>query len=99
MPDVIACFEGKACYLELKALPHTNVQIRTSQYGWIRHNNRPRCRCFILNQDPKTSAIQVWDADCIKIEEGRKVHVKVISDPLAICAPHELKPILEELLK
>ena len=64
--------------IELKAQPHTNVQIRSSQIAW--HIKAVGGNSWILNMDPKLKSVTGWKFPFM-FEPGRKGHAKILSEP------------------
>ena len=64
--------------IELKAVPHTNVQLRASQIAW--HVKANGGKSWVMNMDPKLKSIAAWKYP-FKYEIGRKGHVKITSEP------------------
>lgn len=65
VPDLIACYRRTACYIELKALPHTQLKIRNSQLAWMLTHSEVRCNTFILNFCAKSQTVGLWDCPTI----------------------------------
>lgn len=71
-------------FIELKACPSTNLQIRSEQYAWLRKANMHGVMCslvfLVINEDPNSREITVVPEyylkdDCVSIT--RRGHVRL----------------------
>ena len=81
VPDLWVCHRGFQLWIELKAAPNTNVQIRKSQYAWITRMQWQGIRTWIFNRDPKRKEVILAWCPHFEVEEGRKDFLKITSQP------------------
>ena len=93
MPDVL-CVPAmeQPVFIELKALPWTNVQLRKSQVAWITEFASKGGLVWVFNRDPKTKIIHGYRAP-FPIVKGRKDHGKIEAEPtMVVTKLSQLKP-------
>ena len=93
IPDTLVVPRGEhAVFIEFKAIPASNVQIRASQAAWITAFSHNGGTVWVFNKCPKTNTIQGWLAP-FKLVEGRKGHAKIDADPTILVSElKKLKP-------
>lgn len=64
-------------WLELKACPSGNVQLRKNQYARCMRKAQVGGKVILMNRDPKTKIIQTWIFP-FKVEPGRLDHVRIV---------------------
>lgn len=79
VPDIWMHHNHSYAWIELKANTRTNVQIRSSQYAWIRAAQRRGIHVWVMNRSPDHE-IQVWTRD-FEVTPGKKNYLKITSFP------------------
>lgn len=94
IPDVWICHrQGPLSYwLELKACPTTNIQVRSVQYAWACSRCTEHFGPLVLNRDPKTRVVSIYHLPLAQVVQGRAGHLKILSEPLWRGPMHEFAP-------
>lgn len=95
-PDLFCRVSGYFdIWVELKALPSTNVQIRGDQFAFLlEHGQYFNTPCWVWNGDYKKDVFTGWRWP-FQIGEGRKGHVKITSAPNIVCPLSKIKTDLK----
>ena len=89
IPDVYACMDGNAFWIELKATDVKNKGISKFQWNWHIDHQRARGKSFILNAYTKESCLEV-----LVLREPRTIdhiakyhidHKRTISETITMC--------------
>lgn len=80
IPDLWVSHAGAYAWIELKAAPAYNVQIRISQYAWIMKAAYHNVEVWIMNKCPKDDKVSVW-TEPFEVSAGKAGYLRLVSCP------------------
>jgi hypothetical protein len=93
IPDIWSAHQGESLWIELKALPATNLQIRKAQYAWMTKAHWNGIHTWIWNRNPRRkTVIQAWVTP-FEVEPGKKDHLKITSQPRYALSPENFRDL------